>query len=181
MPDTMGTLSSLEEPAFCAREPTERQGCDKAVATHSVAWAEKRGEKSFWSIVFHMCFMKRVSLRAFDCALGTQKRLTTAGGTHVSVHSTRPLEARDGTRSLSVSAGAFRRVWRGLTSDERRVRIELLSSHTIIYNTPTPQLSMCTSARHRGLEHERLDIKPPRGGPRAAGLCPPSGSLVLSV
>ena len=32
-----------------------------------------------------MWFMKRVSLRAFDCALGTQKRLTTAGGTHVSV------------------------------------------------------------------------------------------------
>ena len=40
--------------------------------------------------------MKRISLRAFDCALGTQKRLTTAGGTHVSVRSTRPLEARDG-------------------------------------------------------------------------------------
>ena len=57
--------------------------------------AEKR-RKVISSIVFHMWFMKRVSLRAFDCALGTQKRLTTAGGTHVSVHSTRPLEAHDG-------------------------------------------------------------------------------------
>ena len=25
MPDTMGTLSSLEEPAFCAREPSKRR------------------------------------------------------------------------------------------------------------------------------------------------------------
>ena len=77
--------------------PQNEQGCDKAVAT-TVWLGPKRGEKSFWSIVFHMCFMKRVSLRAFDCALGTQKRLTTAGGTHVSVRSTRPLEARDGPR-----------------------------------------------------------------------------------
>jgi hypothetical protein len=77
------------------------EGADRTskgvIPTHS-GFGGKRAEKSFSSIVFHMWFMKRVSLRAFDCALGTQKRLTTAGGTHVSVRSTRPLEERDGPR-----------------------------------------------------------------------------------
>ena len=71
--------------------PQNEQGC-----THPVAWGRKEAKSHFSCLVFHMWFMKRVSLRAFDCALGTQKRLTTAGGTHVSVRSTRPLEARDG-------------------------------------------------------------------------------------
>jgi hypothetical protein len=74
-----------------------RQNEQECIPTHS-GFGGKRAEKSFSSIVFHMWFMKRVSLRAFDCALGTQKRLTTAGGTHVSVRSTRPLEERDGSR-----------------------------------------------------------------------------------
>ena len=74
--------------------PQNEQGCD----THPQWLRGKRGEKSFSSIVFHMWFMKRVSLRAFDCALGTRIRLITAARTSVSVHSTRPLEARDGPR-----------------------------------------------------------------------------------
>ena len=84
----------LRSQHFVRGSRQNEQGCDP---THS-GLGPKRGEKSFSSIVFHMWFMKRVSLRAFDCALGTQKRLTTAGGTHVSVRSTRPLEARDGPR-----------------------------------------------------------------------------------
>ena len=81
----------LRSQHFVRGSPQNEQGCD----THPQCPSEKR-RKVISSIVFHMWFMKRVSLRAFDCALGTQKRLTTAGGTHVSVRSTRPLEARDG-------------------------------------------------------------------------------------
>ena len=56
-----------------------------------------RTRANLWSgCLFYI--MTRVSLRAFERALGTQKRSTTAGGTHVSVRSTRPLEARDGPR-----------------------------------------------------------------------------------
>ena len=83
----------LRSQHFVRGSRQNEQGCD----THPQWLRGKRGEKSFSSIVFHMWFMKRVSLRAFD-AIGTQKRLTTAGGTHVSVHSTTPLEERDGPR-----------------------------------------------------------------------------------
>ena len=60
------------------RGSLEREGCDGGLGL-------KIGQKFIFVTVFDMWFMTRVSLRAFDCALGTQKRLTTAGGTHVSV------------------------------------------------------------------------------------------------
>ena len=84
----------LRSQHFVRGSPQTSKG---VIPTHS-ALRGKRGENSFSSIVFHMWFMKRVSLRAFDCALGTRIRLITAARTSVSVHSTRPLEERDGPR-----------------------------------------------------------------------------------
>ena len=65
------------------RGSLEREGCDSGLGP-------KIGQKfifvdSLWyTSIIYMWSMTRVSLRAFDCALGTQKRSTTAGGTHVS-------------------------------------------------------------------------------------------------
>ena len=83
----------LRSQHFVRGSQQNEQGCD----THPQCPSEKR-RKVISSIVFHMWFMKRVSLRAFDCALGTRILLITAARTSVSVHSTRPLEERDGPR-----------------------------------------------------------------------------------
>ena len=67
-----GTINPSASP-----HPRTRRVCDSDLGP-------KIGQSSFLSIVFGMWSMTRVSLRAFDCAVGTTKRLTTAAGTTVS-------------------------------------------------------------------------------------------------
>ena len=57
MPDTMGTLSSLEEPAFCAREPTPQneQGC---VPTQW--WGRKEAKSHFVDSVSYVVHETRL-------------------------------------------------------------------------------------------------------------------------